>query len=146
MAFENIKSVVNATYASGFTAADANSGVVVSVSSGSESGFPEPVVRKSNAVTDDIAGVVQNVEVADTGNRAPSGRNALTYANSGVVKVKKSAAPDAADVGSQIRPTTTAGEVSVNADAGFGMVVDITGTTTDDYLLVDLDRAVFSLS
>ena len=144
MAFENIKSVVDATFTSGFTTADANSGVTVKVVGGSTDGHPRPSVAKTDAATDVIAGVVQGVEVASTGDRAPSGINGISYANSGTVKVRKNAAPTSGDIGGQIIPTTDAGMVDVDAAApavGFGLVVGITGTAATDFLIVDLNAA-----
>ena len=144
MAFENVGSVVNATFTGGFTTADRSAGVTVKVTGGSSDGFPRPTVAKTDAATDVIAGVVQSVEVASTGNRAPSGINGISYANSGTVKVRKNAAPSTADIGGQIIPTTGAGMVDVDAAApavGFGLVVGITGTAATDFLIVDLNAA-----
>lgn len=147
MAKEVITKPVNATYeGTNLVAADFNAGLVVKVTGGSESGSPLPSVEKTSAATDVISGVLQNGKVPQVSLRAPSGRRECVYAR-GILKVKKSTAPVSDDIGGQIMPSTTAGEVTVDSTApnvGFGEVVDITGTTTSDFLYVDFDRAAFN--
>ena len=145
MAHEVIRNRVNATYTgSNLVATDENAGLAVKVVGGSQSGAPIPEIEKTSVATDVISGILELVNVPQWDTRAPTGIKSCSYVNSGIIKVKKMGAPANDDIGGQIMPTTTAGQVSVDSTApnvGFGEVVDITGTTTSDYLYVDLDRA-----
>ena len=94
-----------------------------------------------------IWGVIQTV-TAPGSTRAPTGGRFVSVATAGSVKMKKgTTAPATGDAGGVIIPdvtaTSNAGEVNVAtgaADTGQGIVERITGTTTDDFIIVNLNR------
>lgn len=154
MAYESGICTVNAVYTgTDFVKADNNGGFCVTVvGGGTIIGEPKPRIQKTQLATDVIAGVIQSVEEGSDDIRTPSATKAATYANRGIVKMKKDAsAPTLTDIGGQVMPTTTPGAVSVSdisspPNKGQGLVVGITGTGTDDFLLVDLDRTFYDIS
>ena len=147
MARENVTSTINIRYGDGvFTNADVGTGTVVAVAQGvaSQTGGARPSGIKVPAGTSAmgaILGTLQSLESPSSdADRAPSGIRIASVATSGTLLVKKSTAPEAADVGKYIAIDQTAsrdaGTVTTDADASLGLVVDITGTTTSDYLIV----------
>ena len=160
MAYENINrdGVRTCRYdGTEFTSADNNMGIVVRVTAGvgltSDYGWGRPYVEKLGAGTGgttpgtagDIYGVAQTVETPSGQARAPSGERLVSVATRGILKTKKVSAPVLADIGKKIAVETATANLdpggvdTVNADAtpGRGVVVGITGTGADDFLLVD---------
>ena len=160
MAHENINSYGLRTcrYAgTDLSAADSNMGQVVRVTAGagqaSDYGYGRPTVAKlaagsggSGGSPGDMYGVVQTVEVPSSGSRAPSGTRITSVATKGILKTKKTSDPALTDIGLQvIVDTTTSGAAAGGVNTAAlstavtprGIVVGITGTTANDFLLVD---------
>ena len=153
MAYENIDrdAVVTVRYTgTNLTAADNNMGQVVRITGGTagDNNWARPTVDKlpagSGSTDGDLYGVVQTVETPSGQSRAPSGERVASVATRGILKTKKTVPPALTDIGLAIgvdsAGTKDNGGVTTAAatsDNSRGIVVGITGTGADDFLLVD---------
>ena len=148
MARENVRSTINVRYTgTNLSGSDVGGGLVAVLvnDAPSQTGGARPTVTKAPTGTGadgTILGTIQTVESptpSPNNNRAPSGQSIGTVATSGTLLVKKSTAPIADDVGDYLAIDTDAGRtVGTVKTAGTGthLIIDITGTTTDDFLVV----------
>ena len=156
MSFETIRNVEDAYYdGSDFTLADNNEGLAVKIVGGrivnsqAYTQVQKLAVGTGASVPNQAIWGIAQVVTEGGSTRAPTGIKGVSVATSGsAVKVKKAnGAPELADIGGVIIPevtaSTTVGGVAVDRTAGAagqGLVRGITGTTTADFLIVDLDR------
>ena len=142
MAKELIRTRVNCTAAkgadgrlSGFTSADAHAGLAVALDGDNNNEVnAEPHVKKTAAAADEIYGILEG---------PTRGTEKLSVITDGIVRVRKSAATAATDIGRGI-VGDAAGQVDTIANSGSdskgkGIVIGRDDpSTTEAYLYVDL--------
>lgn len=130
-----------------FSGANADATYLVKLdatNSAASSGAPIPVVEKATADGDLIYGVAVGIDGDGAMRNNVAGQRRVRVVRNGIVNVTKdSTAPATTDVGSAVTGAGGgAGEVvdlSTDKGDGRGTIVGITGTTTADKLVVDLD-------
>lgn len=116
--------------------------VALDASTTATTGAPLPVVRKTSAVTDIVYGVAVGIDGDGRRSNNIEGPRRVRVVRGGTVLIKKMTdAPAFTDIGGGVTGTTESGISAVSAanGVGRGTIVGITGTTTNDYLIVDLD-------
>lgn len=110
-------------------------------------GGPLPLVQKTNALNDRIYGVAVGIDGdGSVRNSTPTPRRIRVVRN-GIVRVTRFGGITYGAIGQSLK--THAGDpgtadlvdltVPANKGQGRGLIVGVTGLTTDDYLIVDFD-------
>lgn len=135
-----MSTAINAVYTgTNLAASDANDGYLAVITEGAT---PTTITKApvGTGASGILLGPILTVETPSGSNRAPSGNSAATVGKGGEFYVRKTSAPEAADVGKYVDIDDGAGAVPAGAvktdTTGVFLVTDITGTGANDRLKI----------